>query len=586
MNTPTQHTLPVSRIVQGKNPREYFDPEELARLEEGLRAADGVLQPIVVRPRAGECDIFEIVAGERRWRAAKNVFGDAYEMPVVIRELNDTDAEALALIENHHRADMSHAEEAQAARRQLMRLHGDKEEAAKSLGWTTAVLARRLALLTCTPEVLAALTRRQIQLGHAELLAGVPPAKQNSVLEFITVRGISVAVLKTQLGRFARRLADAIFDTAACAACPHNSAQQAGLFDESLGEGFCQHPTHYDELTEKTVEAKADALREQYPSVKILKAGDEFTPLPLAADGPLGVGPEQYGACKGCASFGCTVSAIVGSYGEVAHSLCFDAACNSRKVSAWRRAAHGGKEAKTTNAMPQGGATPAKKKTPDARPTAQVPQRILDFRLLQWRRWAAKELMMNPEKNHRVLIALARAGHTGDVSLSMFAKVMNRLTGTTGEEKTDFMCALRQADAVDKTHLERLALAVAAAAAGGVTENHLVTFLNYLEVDERRHFTLNPEFLALHTLSELEALAGEMGLRAAMGVGYKLARAKKKPDFIAALLSVPGFAYEGRVPAVMRYPRKPPLDERATRPGEADGGKADEPQNADEALAA
>ncbi|MDR1423758.1 MAG: PRTRC system ParB family protein [Azoarcus sp.] len=588
MNIPTQNTLPILQIVQGKNPREFFDPKELARLEEGLRAADGVLQPIVVRPKAGECDIFEIVAGERRWRAAKNVFGDTYAMPVVIRALNDTDAEAVALIENHHRADMSHAEEAQAARRQLMRLRGDRQEAAKSLGWSIGTLERRLALLACTPEVLAALTRRQIQLGHAELLAGVPPGKQNSVLEPIIERGISVAILKTQLGRFARRLADAIFDTAGCAACPHNSGQQAGLFDESLGDGFCQHPTHYDELTEKAVEAKADTLREQYPTVKIVRATDGFTPLPLAADGPLGVGSGQYGACKGCASFGCAVSAMAGSHGDVTHSLCFNAACNSRKVSAWRKAARSEKEAGTANAPAQAANAAARQKTPVLKPAATtVPQRILDFRLTQWRRWAARELMTNTDKNRRVLIALARAGQAGDVGADMFAKTMNKLTGTGSEEKLDFAHALRQVDKIDAAYLDRLTLAVAAAAAFGASERHLVALLNYLGIDERRHFQLSEEFLALHTLSELEALAGETGLRTAMGVGYKLARGKKKPDFIAALLSVPGLTYEGRVPAVMRYPRAPEIgeDENAARSGEADDGTAGEPENA-EALAA
>jgi ParB family transcriptional regulator, chromosome partitioning protein len=99
-----QLTLPISRIVQGKNPREYFDPDEMAELEEGIRAF-GVIEPIIVRPVPGT-DLFEIIAGERRWRAAKNVFGDNYDMPVVIREASDADSEAIALIENYHRAGM------------------------------------------------------------------------------------------------------------------------------------------------------------------------------------------------------------------------------------------------------------------------------------------------------------------------------------------------------------------------------------------------------------------------------------------------------------------------------------------------
>jgi ParB family transcriptional regulator, chromosome partitioning protein len=166
-----QQTLPIARIVRGKNPREYFDPDEMAELEEGIRAF-GVIEPIIVRPIAGT-NLFEIIAGERRWRAAKNVFGDRYDMPVVIREASDADSEAIALIENYHRVGMSVAEEARTAHRQLLRHRGDKLETARNLGWSMEVLECRLALTACTPAVLKALTHRPIKLGHAEPLAGL-----------------------------------------------------------------------------------------------------------------------------------------------------------------------------------------------------------------------------------------------------------------------------------------------------------------------------------------------------------------------------------------------------------------------------
>nr|WP_297383510.1 PRTRC system ParB family protein [uncultured Roseateles sp.] len=558
-------TLPLRRIVQGSNPREYFDPVEMAELEEGLRAAGGVIQPIIVRPIAGT-DLYEIVAGERRWRAAKNVFGDDYDMPVLIRALNDKAVEAIAVIENHYRAAMSHAEEAKAAQRQLVRHKGDKTEAAASLGWKPDLLERRLALLTCTPAVLSALARRRIQLGHAELLAGVPPEKQDSVLAAIIERQVPVAVLKTQLGRFARRLADAIFDTAQCAGCSHNSARQAGLFDESLGEGFCQHPTHYDELTLQAVRATADGLRDQYPVVRIVSASDGFTPLPVVEDGALGVGPQQYGACKGCASFGCAVSALPGSYGEVTTSLCFDATCNSRMVAAWHGARFAGwrqeAAASSAGAAKRGGkaarAQRGKRSSKAApQPTNHTPQRVVEHRIAQWRKWAAKELMAQPERNRRVMIALARSGHTGHVRMAEFGQAARRISGPWIVEGRDFGRILPDAAAIDARHLDRLMLAVTASAAFGLNLQDLEALLNYLGVDERRHFTWDSQFLELFTMSELDAVAGEVGLRASMGTRFKLARAKKKGEFIAELLKVPGFAYEGTVPAVMCYPRRP-----------------------------
>jgi len=563
MDAPTNPNLPLRRIVQGKNPRTYFDPVEMADLEDGLRAAGRVVQPIIVRPIAGS-DRYEIVAGERRWRAAKNVFGDDYDMPVVIEALNDEEAEAIAVIENHHRAPMSHAEEAHAAKRMLLRHKGDKEEAAATLGWKPELLERRLALLTCTPAVLEALTHRRIQLGHAELLAGVPPDKQDTVLAGVVAHKVPVGVLKEQLGRFARRLADAIFDTAQCSACPHNSARQSGLFDESLGDGFCQHPTHYDELTAQAIEAKAEGLREHYPVVRIVRASDGFTPLPVTEDGALGVGPQQYGSCQGCAAFGCAVSALPGRQGEVTVSLCFDAGCNSQKVAAWRRAQRDDSTQAPDN-VPQtvtkasfrtaAAQTPAKA-TPA--PTNQIPQRVKDFRVTQWRKWAARELMAQPERNRRVMIALARCGHAGDVRTIEFGAATKRIAGPWGLERLDFPAALPEADAIGVQHLEQLMLAVTASAAFGVNQRDLEALLSYLDVDERKHFKWNPEFLELFTMSELEALAAEVGLKTKMGAAFKLARAKKKGDFIKSLLAVHGFPYDGIVPAVMQYPRKPP----------------------------
>ena len=168
--------------------------------------------------------------------------------------------------------------------------------------------------------MLGALTKRQILVGHAELLAGVPPATQEKVLAGVVAHQVTVTVLKKQLGQYARRLADAIFDTARCAGCIYNSARQAGLFAESLGDGYCQHPTHFVELTMQVIEAKAVALKDEYQVIRIVKPSDGFQALHLTADGELGVGAEQYSACKGCRSFGCAVSAMPGSYGYVTES--------------------------------------------------------------------------------------------------------------------------------------------------------------------------------------------------------------------------------------------------------------------------
>src|SRR5438034_9513435 len=97
-----QETASLSRIRPGKNPREFFDEAEMNELAESIRSY-GVLQPIMVRP-AGNAGTYLIIAGERRYRAAKAVFGDDYEMLIVVRDFNDGDSEAAAIIENVPRA--------------------------------------------------------------------------------------------------------------------------------------------------------------------------------------------------------------------------------------------------------------------------------------------------------------------------------------------------------------------------------------------------------------------------------------------------------------------------------------------------
>jgi len=570
-----QPTLQHSRIVPGKNPREYFDPVKMAELETDIRE-HGIIEPIVVRPIVG--DLYEIVAGERRWRAAGNVFGESYEMPVVIRDLSDEDAEALAMSENYHRDDMSAAEEAKGAQRLLLRNRGDKADTARMLGWSPTTLERRLALNACTHAVLAALTERRIDLGHAELLSGVPQDKQDSVLAAVIAGKVPVATLKAQLGRYARKLGDAIFDTAQCNGCPHNSARQAGLFGESLGEGYCQHPTHFEELTLQAVEAKAATLRDEYPVIRIVTVNDGFVPLPVAAEGELGVGEAQYAACRGCEHFGCAVSALPGSYGEVTHSLCFDAGCNSQKVAGWRKAQRQADATETTATTSRAGGAgrkPGKGKVAAvAKPGNQIPQRVIDYRHAQWRKWLANALMADVPRNPKVLVALALSGRIGDVRAAEFGKLVARLTEGEAAGSVLLEEGLRQAEAIDGAVMQRIVQGVAASVAFGLDSHHLPLLLNYLEVDETRYFRWNGSFLDLFTMSELESLALDTGLAEALGARFRVARAGKKADFIKVLLAAKDFAYP--VPAMMRYPRRPLADEV--------GGPAAEPVEEEDAT--
>jgi ParB family chromosome partitioning protein len=564
---PVQPTLQVGQIVPGQNYREHYDAKALDELREQVKAAGGIKSPIMVRPHPTQDGLWEIVYGHRRWMVAGEEYGQTYDMPVTIEDLSDAEARALGIIENKGRDNPSAIEEAKGAADLLRYNAGDKEKTANQLGWKLRELDNRLLLLNCAPEVQQAVIERHanISIGHAELLAGLPQDRQVKVLAGILQHKVPVEVLKKQLGQFAKRLSEAIFDTAQCLGCPHNSAQQAALFDASIGEGYCQHPTHYDELTMAALEAKAEPLRERFQVIRFIKPEDGFVPLAVAADGPLGVGAEQMEACKGCASFGCSVSAIPGHYGEVAESLCFDAACNSTKVAARRRAERDAAKppAAQKDVKGAGGAKPtgmggAGSAAEPAKPRNQVPGKVVTHRTEFWRKTVANQLMAQGERNQRVLAALVLARETRAVNADRYADVAVKLAGINkpGIGDAPLKKMLEQADAVATDALDALVKAVTASAAYGIDTEGLEALLNYLEVDEARHFTLNDEYLNLLTVSELESLAEEVGLRKAMGERYAKAKAGKRADFIQALLAVEGFAYRGTVPNAMRYPRR------------------------------
>jgi ParB family transcriptional regulator, chromosome partitioning protein len=215
-------------------------------------------------------------------------------------------------------------------------------------------------------------------------------------------------------------------------------------------------------------------------------------------------------------------------------------------------------------------------------PEHHVPGKVVAFRIAQWRKWAANALMAQPERNRRVLAALVLAGDTRAVARDRFADVATKVAGFEhgGGESLPLRQTLEQADRFDAGQAATLVQAVAAAAAYGIDNEGLESLLNYLEVDEAKAFVLDGNYLDLLTVSELESLAEEVGLRKAMGSAYQKARAGKRADFIKGLLAVAGFPYAGAVPKAMRYPRRgfKPTDRTEdwidASPGESSAGAA------------
>jgi ParB family transcriptional regulator, chromosome partitioning protein len=162
--------VPVGSIRPNEyQPRRNFTKEEMEELTASVRA-HGVLQPILVRRDAKDPNRYELIAGERRWRAAQAA--QQHEIPAVIRDLTDTEALELALIENLQREDLTPIEEARAFRRLMDEFGHTQEKLATALGKARSSIANLLRLLELPEEVQAQIERGQLTAGHARLLVG------------------------------------------------------------------------------------------------------------------------------------------------------------------------------------------------------------------------------------------------------------------------------------------------------------------------------------------------------------------------------------------------------------------------------
>ena len=186
--TPDQlRELPLERIVPGVyQPRSVFDEERLAELADSIRQ-QGVIQPIVVRARG---DGFEIIAGERRWRAAQLAGID--RIPAIVREVADEVAVAMALVENIQREDLNPLEEATALRRLVDEFSLTHQQAADAVGRSRSAVSNLLRLLELSAEVRELVDDRHLEMGHARALLALPEALQARAAREVVRRQLSV----------------------------------------------------------------------------------------------------------------------------------------------------------------------------------------------------------------------------------------------------------------------------------------------------------------------------------------------------------------------------------------------------------
>ncbi|MBT8438415.1 MAG: ParB/RepB/Spo0J family partition protein [Gammaproteobacteria bacterium] len=181
-------TLPIDLIQRGKyQPRRNFDQDKLQELADSI-AAQGVIQPIIVRPI--DDGRYEIIAGERRWRASQ--LASLEEIPVVIHEVDDQAAMAMALIENIQRDDLNPLEEANALHRLLNEFGLTHQQIAKAVGKSRTSVTNFLRLLELSEPVKKMLELSQLDMGHAKAILGLKESDQHKAAKQVFDQGLSV----------------------------------------------------------------------------------------------------------------------------------------------------------------------------------------------------------------------------------------------------------------------------------------------------------------------------------------------------------------------------------------------------------
>ncbi|MYM63787.1 ParB/RepB/Spo0J family partition protein [Pseudomaricurvus sp. HS19] len=217
--------LPVELIQRGKyQPRRDMHPEALEELSESIKA-QGVMQPIVVRPIDSER--YEIIAGERRWRATQLAGLDT--IPCVVRDVPDEAAIAMALIENIQREDLNPMEEAMALKRLQDEFELTHQQVAEAVGKSRTTVTNLLRLLALTDDVKTMLEHGDLEMGHARALLSLDAAEQREIARQVVAKGLSVRQTEAAV----RKLQQEQPEVAASSAAASADVKQ---LEESLSE--------------------------------------------------------------------------------------------------------------------------------------------------------------------------------------------------------------------------------------------------------------------------------------------------------------------------------------------------------------
>ncbi len=187
--------IAIDKLRPGQyQPRQDFPKESLQELSQSIKA-NGILQPIVARKKG---DQFEIIAGERRWRAAQ--MAGMHDVPVILREFRDQEALELALVENIQREDLNPIEEAEAYQRLVQEFQLSQQQVADKVGKDRATVANSIRLLSLPGEILKMIVEQRLSVGHAKVLLAIPDQERQLKLAQQTIKEkLSVRKLEKQV---------------------------------------------------------------------------------------------------------------------------------------------------------------------------------------------------------------------------------------------------------------------------------------------------------------------------------------------------------------------------------------------------
>jgi ParB family transcriptional regulator, chromosome partitioning protein len=228
-NEGSLQTLLISELQPGKyQPRSIMQEEALLALSQSI-LKQGVMQPIIVRPVGN--NQYEIIAGERRWRAAK--LANLNEVPVIIKNIPDESALAMALIENIQRENLNPLEEAVGIKRLIDEFNMTHEEAADAVGKSRVTVSNLLRLLTLTKPVQDRLLNGKIDMGHARALIGLEGSQQIMLCEEIIQKNLSVREVETLVKNLQNG-----YKTGQISSSPKKTNADVRQLEESLAEAL------------------------------------------------------------------------------------------------------------------------------------------------------------------------------------------------------------------------------------------------------------------------------------------------------------------------------------------------------------